>query len=167
MEAPIPIQTPHSRPHLFRSHSSYSNDIYSLRTSSRDMLSQPQRHYSGQHGSDTHDSNASSGSRAHIDLTCQQAGLCRPMAMHPAHSVPQQLDSPAPRPYEASRQESRVSVNNLLDTASSNLRSRQSIIMHYSPSHPSSAPISPRNTQPTPAEGRLPGVSQASIPLLY
>jgi hypothetical protein len=165
MEAPIPIQAPHSRSHLFRAHSSYSNDIYGMRSTSRDsrdMLSQPPRHYLGQNGSDN-DSNAPASNRTHIDLTPQQAGFCRPMAMHPAHSVPQQLNPPAPRSYDPPRQESRVSVSNLLDTASPSLRSRQSITMRDSPSHPSSAPMSPRNTQPTPAEGRLPGVSQVSL----
>ena len=168
MEAPISIQAPHSRSHLFRAHSSYSNDIYGMRTTSRDnrdMLSQPPRHYPGQKASDSLDSNAPSSDRTHTDLARQQAGLSLPMAMHPAHSVPQQLNPPAPRSYDPPRQESRVSVNNLLDSAP-NRGLRQSITMRDSPSHPSSAPMSPRNAQPTPAEGRLPGVSQVSLPRL-
>jgi hypothetical protein len=152
MEAPIPIQAPHSRSHLFRSHpSSYSNDIY-RRTSRDTMPSQPQRHY---YSSDTVDSNAPSSDRTQIDLARQQAG-CRSM-MHPAHSVPQQLNP--------QRQDPRVSVSHLLESPSPNLGSRQSIATHSSPSQPPSAPISPRNMQPTPAETRLPGVNQVSIPV--
>lgn len=162
MEAPIPLQAPVPRSHLFRSHSSYSNDMYSVRTASRDMLSQPPRPYLGQHGSDNFDSKAPSSDRTHIDLARQQAGLCRPI-LHPVHSMAQQAAS---RSYEPPRQESRVSVNNLLDSASPSLRSRHITTTRDSPpSHSSSAPISPRNTHSTPSDGRLPGVSQVSLQL--
>lgn len=159
MEAPISIR---DGSHLFRSHSSYSNDIYSMSSpsrdarDSRDTFLQSQRLYPVRHGNINQDRNL----LTHDGGQRPREQASRPMAMHPAHSMPQQLNPPPPRSYEPQRHESRVSVSNLVDNA----------LPRMYPNQPAqeTAPISPRNVQQSLAEGgRLPSVTQVSIPPLY
>lgn len=170
MAAQMSLQ-PQSRSHLFRSHSSYSNDIYSMSPPSKrrgDRSLSPSkrrddrlrsRHYPVQPDrnapSDNKDRNAPSGDRGHIDPARPQARAMSPYPLYPAHPVPQQLGPPPARSHE-------VSISNLIEAPT----------LSTMPMRPAR---DPRNISPNPADvrqhesapNRLPGVEQVGIPSLY
>lgn len=170
MAAQMSLQQ-HSRPHPFRSHSSYSNDIYSMspppssknhndRSMSprirRDDRPRSQRQYPvQQHGSDNPDLNATLDDRsrnAPSNSRDLQGRSDRPAPMYPAHPIPQQLGPPS-RSHE-------VSISNLVNAPTSSTMNPPARDPYRSPS-----PTDVRQNDG--ASTRLPGIHQVSSPSLH
>ncbi|KAE9968038.1 hypothetical protein EG328_007814 [Venturia inaequalis] len=168
MAAPMSLQQ-QSRSHPFRSHSSYSNDIYTMspppskgRNDSsmsprirRDDRLRSQRQFPvQQYDTDNPDPNAPlddrsrnapSSDRGFVEPARPQGRADRPAPMYPAHPVPQQLGPPS-RSHE-------VSISNLVNAPTPSAFPPRAREMHRSPS-----PTDVRQNDGS--STRLPGIQQ-------